>query len=581
MLRIFSLSKSRARFSPFSIGRKIYLSSQNLPVVPVSSGNFRHIREKKAIYVDKTEILLNNMVSSDLEAKYHFLARPRRFGKSLLCSTIGEMFLGNPELFKGLYVQNKWDFEAEKCPVIHLDMSKLGRDVESILITISRRLVIVAKKYHVVLDTSLPINTQLETLIGELSTQFDRGVVVIIDEYDAPVLDLVDNPEQQKIMQEELSVFYGLLKAMDSHLRLVFITGIMRFSQMSLFSGLNNIVDMSLFPETSAICGYTEPELQDNFRPHLEALASKVKCGSTEKVVDILRSKFNGYCFGIADRETGTLCPTVYNPFAINYVMKTLEFSDKWVKSGHAKFLVQRIVDSKNLDGLIGEYKLPLRSLEGICTPSSMPVAQLKFCAGYSTISAYNPHSQEVTLKPPNDGVSHDMIEVLLDLAGAPMSLSSFLNKSQRITKTIFAGKAEESELCSLLHAAAIEFLPHQLFRYEKEAMFNLLFSILLQCGCDGRNYIYLGNELSVLTGDIELAIKHLPSNTVCIVEYKLHDSAEVALNQIKEKNFPMRFRDSNVILVGIQASKKSVNVTIEELPIHQQQLTRDLKLKM
>jgi hypothetical protein len=116
------------------------------------------------------------------------------------------------------------------------------------------------------------------------------------------------------------------------------------------------------------------------------------------------------------------------------------------------------------------------------------------------------------------------------------------------------------------LDEATMKFLSHQLLRYHKEAIFNLLFSNLFRCGCDGKNYEYLGNELSTTTGDIELAMKHLPSNTVCIVEYKLDRSAATAIKQIKDKNFPMRYRDSNVILVGIQASKESVNVTIEQL---------------
>ena len=270
--------------------RNAYFSS-GIAAIPVNTGNFRRIRELDMLYVDKTRILWENILSP-WKGPYHFISRPRRFGKSLLCSTLGEAFLGEQSLFAGLYLHDKWDFAAEKRPVIHLDMSFKGSDLNSIKGRISRRLKKIWVKFNLPVpwNEDLSLAAQLEELIEQLHESSGKQVVVIIDEYEAPLLSLLDNPNDQELIRKELSDFYGQLKGLDSHLRLVFITGILKFSDLSIFSGLNNIDDHTFDFQTGTLCGYTEEELRCNFAPHLERLRLKFEDPTVDAVVSVLVS---------------------------------------------------------------------------------------------------------------------------------------------------------------------------------------------------------------------------------------------------------------------------------------------------
>jgi hypothetical protein len=219
------------------------------------------------LYVDKTKHIFENIVGA--KGTYFFLARNRRTGKSLICSAIGEMFLGNKKLFKDLWISkdNVWDFEAEKRPVIHLDMSTVVGESKAVFVVLLKdELLSEAKKFGIAdLDDNLPVQAILKKLIAKLKEKSGKPVVVIIDEYDAPVTHLLGNLEELTKVQNTLSEFYGVLKGIDADLRLVYITGILKFSSMSLFSKLNNLRDLTFEVNAGTMVGYEEHEIRETF----------------------------------------------------------------------------------------------------------------------------------------------------------------------------------------------------------------------------------------------------------------------------------------------------------------------------
>lgn len=234
--------------------------------ISADSSNFKYIRQSNYLYVDKTQQIFENLL---MNGKYFFICRPRRFGKSMLCSTIDELFSGNNDLFDGLWIDGKWDFEANKCPVIHLDMSTVSSSESDSEFhsKLHNKLNAVAKRNQVTLVSTMSADSKLEAIIEELALKSGKQVVVVIDEYDAPVLALRDN--QEKSVQATLKSFYGILKSCDHNLRLVYMTGSMN---LPLFSELININDISFDLSAGSLCGYTEAEFKNYFSPLFQKL---------------------------------------------------------------------------------------------------------------------------------------------------------------------------------------------------------------------------------------------------------------------------------------------------------------------
>ncbi|MGC8650718.1 MAG: AAA family ATPase, partial [Hydrogenobaculum sp.] len=289
--------------------------------LPIGIQTFEKIRNGNYYYVDKTMF-----VKKLEEGGYYFLSRPRRFGKSLFLDTLKEAFSGNKELFKGLYLYENWDW-GKRYPVIRLDLSQAYPDtVENLKESINSFLEDIAKKYQIELSKKL-IPLKFQELIQKLCEKYNEKVVVLIDEYDKPILDVIEDVEKAKQNREILKKFFEILKPSDPYLKLVFLTGVSRFSKVSIFSGLNQLNDITIDRNFSTICGYTQSELESVFY-------DRIKDFDKEKV----KEWYNGYSW---------LGESVYNPFDILLLFDKKMFKPYWFETGTPTFLIKMFMKNR------------------------------------------------------------------------------------------------------------------------------------------------------------------------------------------------------------------------------------------
>ena len=290
--------------------------------LPIGIQSFEVIRSENYYYVDKTPFV-KKLVD---EGKFYFLARPRRFGKSLFLDTLRQAFLGRRDLFKGLYLEDRWDWSTQY-PVIHISFGAgVIKSKEELNETMESLLRKHCQKENLSLSEKL-LNKRFEELIFKLKQKYNRPVVVLIDEYDKPILDNLENRGLAIEIREHLKNFYSVLKEADPYLKLVFITGVSKFSKVSLFSGLNNLEDLTLHPEYATLCGYTQEELETVFADRLKNLD-----------LEEIRRWYNGYNF---------LGPPIYNPFDILLCLDSGLFRPYWFETGTPSFLIKLLYEKR------------------------------------------------------------------------------------------------------------------------------------------------------------------------------------------------------------------------------------------
>jgi len=296
--------------------------------LPTGIQEFKTIRQKNALYVDKTDMLYE-LVSG--VRKHFFLSRPRRFGKSLTCWTLNALFSGKRELFEGLAI-SKTDWEWESYPVIHLDMSKVstGAGVDGVKESLIWQTKVIAREQGVDLDGLTLPEIMLGNTIIETSKKHNKPVIVIVDEYDKPFLDFYNKPPMAQDVRDIMRSYYSQLKANEPHIRFLFMTGISKFTKAGVFSTLNNLYDLSLDEKFGTLLGYTEKELAGNFGEYLEAGAKKLNI-PIDELVDKLRNYYNGFCFDGIQR--------VYCPFSILNFFERYQFLNVWIDSGGTKII--------------------------------------------------------------------------------------------------------------------------------------------------------------------------------------------------------------------------------------------------
>jgi hypothetical protein len=258
----------------------------------------------------------------------------------------------------------------------------------------------------------LSLGRKLSFIIRRLAIQSKKQVVVIIDEYDAPVLRLMDQPDQQKKVIAQLDDFYGILKSLGEHLRLVYITGTLAFS----FLSLNNLTDHTFSTKASAICGYTEEEVEQNYQRHLELLAQTSKMGSTKEALSSLKEMSNRYCFGLATGLVDSPPAQVFNPFAINNALNDLDRTpDRWLDLGYSEKIVELLLESRAAEKLLDEVQVPLFDLVRRQTADAISLERLMYSTGYSTIRKYDKETGMVTLAPPSEHIRRRLRETLAE----------------------------------------------------------------------------------------------------------------------------------------------------------------------
>jgi len=519
-------------------------------LLPIGIQDFADIRERGFCYVDKTA-LVHRLISGS--GKPFFLSRPRRFGKSLLCSTLEAVFEGRRELFgeiAGLpaLAINSLDWGWEKHPVIRLDLN-VGNYNESagfLDATLNNALGNVADDYGLKLRGE-HVNQQFVNLIRDMCKQGGKKVVVIIDEYDKPLLDTMTDGPLHKAMRDKLKGFYGILKPADKYLRFVFLTGVTKFAHVSIFSDLNHLIDLTLDPRYADICGITQEELENGFGPEVQAISSKTEKSRGEYLED-LRRFYNGYRFSKTPLK-------VYNPFGLLSHFESGEFSPYWYNTGTPTFLVKLIIEQRiNIVELgnmrVGHDDFRKYDIE------TMRAAPLLYQSGYLTIVDYDERRGRFTLDYPNDEVRSCFAGSLLEhYAPEPESASGSL--STRLLDALYDGEIDSAMGALKSFFAAI---PYDIIKESEnyyQTAVHLIFTMLgLKCR----------SEVRIAAGRIDTLVE--TEDTVYCFEFKLGKSgvkshADEALAQIDSREYLLPWEGSGKKLfkVGVSFDPEKRNI--------------------
>ncbi|MDR1886538.1 MAG: ATP-binding protein [Prevotellaceae bacterium] len=483
--------------------------------LPVGIQDFEKLRTENCVYVDKTEYIYR----LTRIGKPYFLGRPRRFGKSLLISTLKAYFLGKKELFEGLALA-ELEKDWVEYPVFHFDFT-LGKydsmlSFESALDTNLRR--IEEQWGRNVLETTA--EARFSGLIRRVYTQTGKRVVVLIDEYDKPLISTMEDATLNKAIRENLKGFYGLLKGSDQYLRFVMLTGVTKFSKVSVFSDLNQLVDISLMEEYAGICGISESELVNNFEPEIQALAEKRNM-TRETALAELQKRYNGYHF--SENSEG-----VYNPFSLLNTFFSLTLRYYWFESGTPTFLINLIkqVDF-DIRKFAGDIRINARSIADYRTDNTDPVPIL-YQTGYLTIKGYDQQLDEYILGLPNEEVKYAFLAELL-----PVYINK-QGKQRDFSAGEFIRELRSGEVDAFMERirALFGYMPYELNDKSErhyQSVFFLIFTMMGQ---------FIQTEVRSARGRAD-AVVILP-DTVYVFEFKItgNGTAEEALQQIDDKGY-------------------------------------------
>ena len=501
---------------------------------PIGIQTFEKIRTRNYMYVDKTEYIYR-MVHAD--SNYFFLSRPRRFGKSLLTSTLEAYFQGRKDLFKGL-AMDLLETEWTEYPVLRFDMS-LGKHMEKEQLEryLSSQLELMEHKYGI-LTESPDANIRLTNLIRRAYEQTGRQVVVLIDEYDAPLLDVVHEEKNLPVLRNIMRNFYSPLKACDPYLRFVFLTGITKFSQLSIFSELNNIKNISMLPEYAAICGITEEEMATQMDEDLDILAGRLNV-NREEVVKKLKAHYDGYHFAWPS-------PDIYNPFSLLNAFADGRLDSYWFGSGTPTYLIEMLNRFGVLPSKIGGNEVVAADFDAL-TERMESITPLLYQSGYVTIKGYDEMFQIYTLDIPNAEVRIGLMRSLIPY---------YVTRDTQSTNTTVVNLARalvrgdmDGMLCLLqTFLSTVPYCDRTDYEGHYQQMLYIIFSLL---------GAYVDVEVRTPMGRVDMVMR--TATTLYIVELKLNQSAEAAIQQIDLKNYPERFA-----LCGLPMVKVSINFDME-----------------
>ena len=505
--------------------------------LPIGIQTFREIREEGHYYVDKTphiELLIES-------GKHYFLSRPRRFGKSLLLDTIKELFEGSEALFRELHIHGRWDWEKRN-PVLRLSFGSGDfSSRERLELATLARVDDMERRHKVTPRHDTPAE-RLRHLIGKLHQSAGERVVVLVDEYDKPILDALAKPEVARANRDFLSGLYAVIKDCDAHIRFTLLTGVSKFSKVNLFSGLNNLEDITLDPRFATVCGYTEDDLETVFAPETEGL-------DRERV----RDWYNGYNWRGDER--------VYNPFDILLLFRRREFCAWWFETGTPTFLVdtllRRGIKSFALDGMVADDKL----LSSFDVEEIAPEALL-FQTGYLTIEETFSHEERdfYRLGYPNREVRQSLNEALLArLAGAAAGAASQVKLLSALLDNDLA--AVEAEFRTIFAAIPADWHRRNDIAHFEGYYASVFYSCLAALGFS------LTVEDASAAGRADLALRC--GGRVYLFEFKLAERASegAALQQLIERNYAEKYRAPGepIHLIGIEFSEESRNITTFE----------------
>ena len=503
--------------------------------LPLGIQSIREILEEGYSYVDKTHFA-KKLID---EGKHYFLSRPRRFGKSLFVNTLEHIFRGNKELFKGYQIAES-DYDWQEYPVLHFDFSAIeSRVTAEFKGSLKRKLLSMGTSLGVSVEVPT-LQEGLESLIAALSQK--NRVVVLVDEYDKPIINNLDHLDVAQQNRKLMRDFFGTLKSLDEHLKFTFFTGVSKFSQVSIFSGLNNLTDITMNPKYSALMGYTEEEMKRDFKEHLQAIA-KEKGREESSLLSEIREWYNGYRFSEEKMS-------VYNPYSTLRFLSEHKPQGYWYSTGTPSFLIDQVKkypeSMVSLDGASAteEELMDISDLEAI------DLAALMYQTGYLTIQGYNPISRRYRLGLPNEEVRSAFIN---SLVGSFAKITN-LRSSEKLVKAL-----EEYRPDVLFEQIenGLSSFAYQVFVDAKERTYQaMLLSMLYGMGFDPLS------ERATNTGRIDVTLE-LPSVTY-LLELKLDKSCEEALEQIHNKRYftPYLHKQKKIVILGANFSSKNRNIS-------------------
>ena len=512
------------------------MEQQQLKRCPIGIQTFEKIINKDYLYIDKTEYIYRLAHGA---SSYYFLSRPRRFGKSLLTSTLHSYFSGKKELFRGLAIE-KLETEWTEYPVLHFDMSPAKHVDKDTLESMLDVQLFEYEKIYGNPERAVTLNDRMKTLIMRAYEETGLQVVVLIDEYDAPLLDVMHEEQNLPLLRNVMRNFYSPLKTCDPYLRFVFLTGITKFSQLSIFSELNNISNISMDKPYAAICGITKEEMLEQMHAYIERLAISLEMSKEDTLLK-LKEKYDGYHFTWPS-------PDIFNPFSLLNAFEREELSDYWFGSGTPTYLIEMLRKFHTLPSEVGHSMQAMASDFDAPTETMESIVPLLYQSGYITIKDYDKLTELYTLDVPNREIRIGLMQSLL-----PNYLSRNTQKGKttvgRMYGAIAGGDMDGALRLLQEFLSTVPYCDNTNYEGHYQQLFYIIFSLF---------GMYVDVEVRTPKGRVDVVMR--TARTLYVIELKLGKSADAAMAQINLKNYPERF-----VLSGLPVVKVGINFDPEK----------------
>ena len=506
-------------------------------IYPIGIQNFEKIRNDGYLYIDKTA-LMYQMVKT---GSYYFLSRPRRFGKSLLISTLEAYFQGKKELFTGLAVE-RLEKDWIKYPILHLDLNIEKYDTPESLDNILEKSLTAWEKLYGAEPSERSSSLRFAGIIERACKQAGQRVVILVDEYDKPMLQAIGNEKLQKQFRDTLKPFYGALKTMDGYIKFAFLTGVTKFGKVSVFSDLNNLDDISMRKDYVEICGVSDQELHENLDIELHEFA-ETQGLSYDKLCTKLKEYYDGYHF--THNSIG-----IYNPFSLLNAFKYKEFGSYWFETGTPTYLVKLLKKHHYDLERMAHEETDAQVLNSIDSESTNPIPVI-YQSGYLTIKGYDERFGIYRLGFPNREVEEGFIRFLLPFYANVNKVESPFEVQK------FVREVETGDYDSFLHRLQSFFADttYEVIREQELHYENVLFIVFKLVG------FYTKVEYHTNNGRVDLILQ--TDKFIYIMEFKLNGTAEEALQQINNKRYALPFEADGrkLFKIGINFSEKTRNI--------------------
>jgi hypothetical protein len=505
--------------------------------LPIGIQDFEKLRKGDYLYVDKTAYI-HQLITTNC---YYFLSRPRRFGKSMLISTLHAYFDGKKELFDGLAIA-KLEKNWTKYPVLHLDLNLIKKGNDNALNSLLNEVLCGWEDIYGTRESETTFGLRFKGVIKRAYEKTGQRVVILVDEYDKPILQEIDNDEQQEDYRSTLKEFYGVLKTMDSYIKFAFLTGVTKFSKVSVFSDLNNLRDISMDEDYVAICGITDEELDTQFAPYVTRLANKLGV-SVAEAREELRQRYDGYHF--CENTIG-----IYNPFSLLNTFQKNKLKNYWFETGTPSYLVYLLKKHNyNLENIISS-RVKDNVLNSVNAQSTDPVPVI-YQSGYLTIVGYDPTYDMYQLGIPNKEVEDGFYDFLLPYY-TPISESQSAFYIMNFIEDIKAGRIDD-----FMHRLSSLFAdtPYELVKDLENHYQNVLFIVSKLMG------LYVRAEYHTSQGRIDMVVQ--TADRTYVMEFKLDGTAEEALQQINDKSYTLPFEcdGRQIVKIGVNFSSTTRNI--------------------